>query len=95
MPGSPGQVYAARAEAFRTEALDLTARFNRIANLRLVAFVASVACLIWGFSQAQAQTQTAPVALVAGLVLAGAFVALVRYHRRLGLRRAGLGFQRQ
>ena len=81
MQGSPGQVYAARAEAFRLEALGFTVRFNRFANLRLAAFVASAACLIWGVSQ------SSPVAVGAGLVLAlalAAFVVLVRYHRFLG-----------
>jgi hypothetical protein len=78
MHGSPGLVYAARAEAFRLEAVDSTRRFNRIANLRLAAFVGSAACLIWGLAQ------PAPLALGAGLLLGGAFVLLVRYHRQLG-----------
>jgi hypothetical protein len=80
-PDSPEAVYAARAEAFRTEAIGLTVRFNRLANLRLVAFLAAAVCLIWGLSQA------APAAIGGGLVLGAAFVALVRYHRILGLRR--------
>jgi hypothetical protein len=80
-PASPGAVFGARAEAFRTEAAECTLRFNRIANLRLVAFVATAACLIFGVSQA------APVALGAGLVLGVVFVVLVRDHRRIGLRR--------
>jgi hypothetical protein len=32
---TPGAVFYARAEAFRTEARRLTSRFNRFANLRL------------------------------------------------------------
>lgn len=81
MPGSPGAVYSTRAEAFRTEAIERTVRFNRVSELRLAAFVAAAACLIWGVSQA------APVGLGAGLAFGGAFVLLVRYHRLLGLRR--------
>jgi hypothetical protein len=56
-------------------------RFNRFANLRLGAFVVAAASLIWGVSQ------VAPVAVGCGIVLSAAFVGLVRYHRRLGLRR--------
>ncbi|MGI9147111.1 MAG: hypothetical protein ACR2IK_11245, partial [Chloroflexota bacterium] len=80
-PGTPGPVYAARAEAFRAEAIRLTQRFNRFANLRLAAFVACAACLIWGVAQA------APVLLGGGLVLGAAFVVLVRFHHLVGLRR--------
>jgi hypothetical protein len=44
---TPGAVFHARAEAFRTEARRLTSRFNRFANLRLIAFAAAAAGLIW------------------------------------------------
>jgi hypothetical protein len=79
--GSPGAVYAARTERFRADAIGLTARFNRFANLRLAAFVATAACLIWGVAQ------NAPVALGAGVLLGAVFVALVRYHRLVRRRR--------
>jgi hypothetical protein len=80
-PNSPGAVYAARAEAYTTQAAGYSRRFNRIANLRLAAFVAAAAALIWGV------TQAAPVALGAGIVLGAVFIALVRTHRQIGLRR--------
>ncbi|MDQ6672547.1 MAG: hypothetical protein M3069_17695 [Chloroflexota bacterium] len=80
-PPVPQVVYAERAEMFHREAGGLSARFDRFANLRAMAFVASAACLVWGV------TQPAPVALGAGVVLGAAFVALVRYHGVLGLRR--------
>jgi hypothetical protein len=80
-PGSPAAVYAARAEAFRTEVSGLTERFNRLANLRLVAFIAAAACLMWGFSQG------GPAAIGGGLILAVVFLVLVRQHRLIGLRR--------
>jgi hypothetical protein len=77
----PEAVYGARDEAFRMEAIGWTLRFNRLANLRLVAFVATAICLIWGI------TQASPVAFASGLLLGAAFVVLVRYHLRLGQRR--------
>jgi len=79
--GSPQAVYAARAEVFRVQACHWQARFNRFANLRAIAFVASATCLIWGFSQA------APAGVGVGLALGVAFVLLVRYHRLIRLRR--------
>ena len=45
---SPETIYRARADAFSADAIRLGRRFNRVANLRLVAFVASGVCLISG-----------------------------------------------
>jgi hypothetical protein len=78
MPDAPEGIYLARAETFADDARALTSRFDRVANLRLLAFIACAACLIWAVAQA------APVALAAGLVLGVAFVVLVRYHGSLG-----------
>ncbi len=81
MADSPESIYRTRAEAFSSEAIRLSQRFGRVANARLVAFVASGACLIWGI------VLGVPAAFGLGLVLAAAFVGLVRYHRQLGARR--------
>jgi hypothetical protein len=78
---SPETIYRSRADAFGVEAIRLSRRFNRIANLRLVAFVATGTFLIWGVAQG------APVAVGLGLALAATFVGLVRYHQQLGLQR--------
>jgi len=74
-------IYAQRVQAYRREAVAWTARFNRVANLRLVAFIASAACLIWGILQAAA------LIITAGVVFGVALVLLVRHHRELGRRR--------
>jgi hypothetical protein len=78
---SPETIYRSRADAFSAEAIRLSRRFNRIANLRLVAFVAAGTFLIWGVTQG--------VAAAVGLAVAfgATFAGLVRYHRQLGLRR--------
>ena len=85
MADSPESIYRTRAEAFGSEWAGLSQRFNRVANARLVAFGASGACLIWGVALNVA------VALGLGLVLAAAFVGLVRYHWLLGARRDRCG----
>jgi hypothetical protein len=77
----PESTYAERVQAFAREAQAWTARFNRVANLRLVAFAASAACVIWGILQA------ATLAIAAGVVLGVVLVMLVRHHRELGRRR--------
>jgi hypothetical protein len=78
---SPESIYRTRADAFGAEAHGLSARFNRVANARLAAFVASAACLLWGIALG------VPAALGLGLALGAAFIGLVRYHRQLGERR--------
>ncbi len=78
---SPENLYRARADAFSAEATRLGRRFNRLANIRLAAFVATGICLIWGVAQGVA------AAVGLGLVLGAIFVGLVRYHRQLGLLR--------
>jgi DNA-binding CsgD family transcriptional regulator len=74
-------VYLARADAFSTEATTLNRRFNRIANVRLITFLVTATCLLWGVAQ------DLPAAVGLGLALGAAFVGLVRYHQQLGLQR--------
>lgn len=78
---TPEAMYAARAEAFGGEAQAWTVRFNRVANLRLVAFVAGAGLLVWGVVQA------AVPLLIAGVAVEAVFLWLVRYHQVLGERR--------
>jgi hypothetical protein len=79
---SPEAIYRSRADAFSAEATSLSRRFNRVANLRLVAFVATAACVIWGLAQGEA------AAVGLGLVLGAIFVGLVGFHRQLGSQRS-------
>ncbi|MBV9579263.1 MAG: hypothetical protein JO057_11810 [Chloroflexi bacterium] len=78
---SPEAIYRARADAFTADALVLGRRFNRVANVRLLAFLATAACLIWAVAQGGA-----PAAGL-GLAFGAVFVGLVRYHRQLGRQR--------
>lgn len=77
----PATLYGARQEHFTRERDTLTARWNRVANLRLLAFVAALACAI-----SAARTGILPLAGLATLLLI-AFFFLVRYHTRLGAAR--------
>jgi len=77
----PETIYIQRVQAYGREAEAWTARFNRVANLRLVAFAASAACLIWGILQA------APLVIAAAVIFGVALVLLVRRHREIGRRR--------
>lgn len=74
----PAAIYRERRERFGRERDRLTARWNLVANLRLLAFVAAAACLGWGVWR-RAPWLGPPAAL-----LCGAFVALVVHHGRLG-----------
>ncbi len=74
----PAQIYAARQEQFANDRDRLTKRWNRIANLRLLAFVAAVVCIIFAM-----RLGSWPLAIVGGLLLI-AFLILVQYHVRLG-----------
>ena len=65
-----------------------TQRWNRVANVRLVVFVAAAAAAAWGlWGRAQLGW------VLAGLLL-GLFVALAIYHSRLGWERRRLGILR-
>lgn len=76
--GSPDAVYAARRERFAREAAQLEGRWNRVANLRLLAFLAAVGCLAWGI-----RAWIVPLIGLGGLLLV-AFLTLVRHHVLLG-----------
>ncbi|HEY1293964.1 MAG TPA: hypothetical protein VGJ60_12860 [Chloroflexota bacterium] len=78
-------IYRARADAFSAEWLALSRHFNLVANLRLGAFVAAAACLVWGI------TGNTLVGIGLGVTLGVAFAGLVHYHRRLGRRRSRVG----
>src|SRR5690349_22843652 len=75
---TPDAVYAERRERFAREAEALQARWNRVANLRLAAFLAAVACLGWGI-----YVRNWPL-VGAGVLLLVAFLVLVRHHVMLG-----------
>ncbi|HKG24822.1 MAG TPA: hypothetical protein VKB09_04195 [Thermomicrobiales bacterium] len=71
-------LYTSRRERYAADRDDLTQRWNRLANLRLVAFVAFAACLIWAI-WVRSWLPVAPAA-----VALAAFVGLVVTHRRVG-----------
>lgn len=77
----PTALYAARQERFTRERDILTARWNRVANLRLLAFIAALACAIGAL-----RTGLLPLAVLAALLFV-AFLLLVRHHARLGAAR--------
>lgn len=84
---TPDAVYAGRRERFAREAAALEARWNRVANLRLAAFLVAVACLGWGV-----RVRSWPLIGVGALLLV-AFLVLVRHHVMLGrARRRALEF---
>ncbi|MFN8511485.1 MAG: hypothetical protein U0232_15035 [Thermomicrobiales bacterium] len=84
---TPDAIYAGRRERFAREAAALEARWNRVANLRLAAFLVAVACLGWGV-----RVRLWPLVGVGGLLLV-AFLVLVRHHVMLGrARRRALEF---
>lgn len=75
---TPDAIYAARRARFGREGSDLEARWNRVANLRLLAFLAAAVCVGWGI-----RTRS-PWLFVAGAPMLVAFLALVRHHVVLG-----------
>src|SRR4051794_15315704 len=78
---APEVVYIARQERFAQERDALAARWNRVANLRLLAFVVAAACAGWAI-----KARSLPVAGLA-LVAFVAFLILVRHHAGLGAAR--------
>lgn len=77
----PDDHYRARRDRFAQERDALTRRWNRVANLRLLAFLAAASGLGYGVWQRSA------LAAVAGVILLGVFLLLVRHHGDLGRRR--------
>src|SRR4051812_2694203 len=80
-PSAPELVYDARQERFTRERDALAARWNRVANLRLLAFVVAAICAGWAV-----RARSLPLAGLA-LVAFIAFLVLVRHHARLGAAR--------
>jgi hypothetical protein len=84
---TPDAVFAERRERFGREAEALQARWNRVANLRLAAFLVAVACIGWGV-----RARLWPL-VGAGALLLVVFLVLVRHHALLGrARRRALEF---
>jgi hypothetical protein len=81
MSPPPAEVYEERRLMFSRRAAEITERFNRVATLRLVTFLAAVA--LAGF----AIWRAAAVAGVLAAALLVAFVVLVVFHGRLARRR--------
>ncbi|HET8628742.1 MAG TPA: hypothetical protein VFL91_15075 [Thermomicrobiales bacterium] len=74
-------VYRERAARFARERDACTARWNRVANLRLLVFVVAVACAAVGV------WRRAPLFAFPAALCLGGFIALVVYHNLLGRRR--------
>lgn len=76
-----GVTYRERRDRFAAERDALTSRWNRIANLRLLAFVSGAGLLGWGIRQRD------QALLALGVAALLAFVALAVHHNTLGRRR--------
>jgi hypothetical protein len=74
----PEAVYRERTARFAAERDRYTQQWNRVANIRLLAFLAAVVCL------GVAAGQGWPLLAGVGGVLLVAFLGLVQHHRRLG-----------
>ena len=84
MPAEPCLSYETRLDSASADYARVDARWNLVANTRLVAFLAAVAAAAWGlWGRASAGW------IVAGLLLS-VFVLLALYHARLGKQRARL-----
>ena len=84
-PDDPAGRYRARRDRFAAERDALTRRWNRVANLRLVTFLAGASLAGWGLWTGR------PPAVVAGAVLLGGFLALASHHGALGRQRRRAG----
>ena len=78
---SPAAAYAARRDRAAAERDALAARWNALANARLVAFLAAAACGAWGL---WGRSPLGGWLALAGLA---AFVGLAAWHNRVGKRR--------
>lgn len=74
-------VYRERSQRFQAEFNRESLLWNRLANLRLLAFVLAAAALVWGSWQSMAWAQGL------GFLFAAIFIALVIYHRAVARRR--------
>ncbi len=77
----PEDHYRARRDRFARERDALTRRWNRVANLRLLAFLAAAGGLGYGV------WQRSLITAATGVLLLGVFLLLVRHHGDLGRRR--------
>jgi hypothetical protein len=84
----PKIVYDARLAAATAEFDRVEARWNRVANARLVAFAAAAAAAVWGLWGRQ------PIGPVLAALLLALFVALAVYHARLRRERTRLAVWR-
>ncbi|HEU5431508.1 MAG TPA: hypothetical protein VFU81_07590 [Thermomicrobiales bacterium] len=75
---SPEQRYRDRRDRFGADRDRLAARWNRVANVRLLAFAAAVAAAAWALWGKQ------PLGWALAAIALIAFVALLVWHRRLG-----------
>ena len=81
---SPDAVYRERSERFARERDAVTVRWERVANVRLLVFLAAIGCLLWGlFADGW-------MFALLGFALLGGYVALASYHGVLGRRRQRL-----
>ena len=78
-PSSPGEIYRARIERFARAAAPLAARYNRIANARLLAAACAVGCVFAGVYWEHGPT-AAVLWLTAALVSVAGFVVLLAFH---------------
>src|ERR671911_119260 len=84
MPAEPRLSYEARLGSASAGYERVDARWNLVANARLIAFLAAIAAATWGL-----WGRTLAGWALAGLLL-GVFVLLAIYHARLGRQRARL-----
>lgn len=85
---APERVYVGRRDAFAARHADLTRRWNRVSNLRLLAF--AVVAVATGWFVVRPSFFLAIIALAAF----GVFLWLVRKHRALGRERTQVGVLR-
>jgi hypothetical protein len=81
-PGSPEAIYQMRCAEFAARRDRFAAQWGRMANLRLVLFLALLASIgLWWWRDAR------PLLAVAAVLAVGFLVAVVRHRRLAGLRR--------
>ncbi|CAA9572681.1 MAG: MutS-related protein, family 1 [uncultured Thermomicrobiales bacterium] len=78
---SPATIYATRQERFTRERDALDKRWNRVANLRLLAFLVAAACGVWAV-----RAGSPPLTGLALFLFIG-YLVLVRHHAQLGAAR--------
>src|SRR4051794_26219163 len=84
VPAEPRLSYETRLDLASADYARVEARWNLVANARLVAFLGAVAAAAWGLGG------RAPAGWAAAGLLLGIFVVLAVYHARLGKQRARL-----